>query len=198
MKTTADVFIIESLDPDDEGNGRFEGSFVAHILRLHGKAPQYRYVRTREAFEEAIGEFGESNYRYLHISSHGEPEGLATTNQDEIDFDELAEMLKPHMKGRRLFLSACSTVHEDLAKVLIPPSGCYSVIGPTEDIFFTDAAIVWSAVYHLMFSEDSDRMTQKRLKEKLTKVCELFSVKLAYFSSSKNNNKGYTRDLLSP
>ncbi|WP_439890914.1 hypothetical protein ACS7SF_17420 [Ralstonia sp. 25C] len=197
MKTAADVFIIESLDPDDEGSGRFEGSFLAHILRLHGKNPQYRYVRTRKAFEEAVEQFADSNYRYLHISSHGEPEGLVTTNLEEIDFDELAEMLRPHMNGRRLFLSACSTVHEDLAKALLPASGCYSVVGPTENIYFTDAAIVWGTVYHLMFTEDSERMTSARLKEKLTKVTDLFKVKLAYFAKSKTVKRGYTRDLLS-
>ena len=33
--TKPDVFIIESLDPDDEGNGRFEGSIISNMLRLH-------------------------------------------------------------------------------------------------------------------------------------------------------------------
>ncbi|MFX1739841.1 hypothetical protein PXJ20_26835 [Paraburkholderia sp. A1RI_3L] len=197
MKTIADVFIIESLDPDDEGNGRLEGVFLAHILRLHGKAPQYRYVRTRDALNDAVLEFAESHYRYLHISSHGDSEGLVTTNQEEVDFDEFAEMLQPHMQGRRLFLSACSTVHEDLAKALIPPSGCYSVVGPTENIRFTDAAIVWGAVYHLMFTEDAERMTRRTLKEQLAKVCDLFGVKLAFFSKSEKLKRGYTRDLLS-
>lgn len=55
MKTSvADVYIIESLDPDDEGNGRFEGIFLSHVLRLHGKNPLYKYVRTRAEFEKAI------------------------------------------------------------------------------------------------------------------------------------------------
>jgi hypothetical protein len=54
IPTIADVFIIESLDPDDEGNGRFEGSSISHILRLHGKNPKYRYVRTRDDFQDAV------------------------------------------------------------------------------------------------------------------------------------------------
>lgn len=127
MVTHPDVFIIESLDPDDEGNGRFEGSVVSHVLRLHGKNPIYSYVRTRHQFERAVAKFGKSNYRYLHISAHAEREGMCTTNQEEIDYDELAEMLSPHLKGRRLFLSACSMVHEDMAKEIIPRTQCYSV-----------------------------------------------------------------------
>ena len=197
MSTLAEVFIIESLDPDDEGNGRFEGSIISRILRLHGKQPKYRYVRTREQFLKAVKQFGKSQYRYLHISAHADSDGMCTTNQDEIDFDELAEILAPHLSGRRLFVSACSMMHDDLAREVIPRSGCYSVVGPTEDVFFTDAAIVWSSIYHLMFSEDSDRMTHKHLKEKLTKVCELFQVRLGYYSKSKKLSRGYTKDLLS-
>lgn len=106
-KVLPDVYIIESLDPDDEGNGRFEGVFLSHVLRLHGKQPKYQYVRTRDDFEEAVQAFGDSNYRYLHLSCHGNREGLVTTNQEEIDFEELSDMLNPPMKGRRLFSRNC-------------------------------------------------------------------------------------------
>jgi hypothetical protein len=196
MSTKPEVFIIESLDPDDEGNGRFEGSIISRILKLHGKSPKYRYVRTREDFEEAIKQFGRSQYRYLHISAHAEPEGMCTTNQDEIDYDELAEILKPHLKNKRLFLSACSMVHEDMAKEIIPKTGCYSVVGPNEDILFSDAAILWAAIYHLMFSENSNAMNHRTLKKHLENTTKLFSVGISYFSKSKKLKRGYTRDIL--
>lgn len=196
MKNLAEVFIIESLDPDDEGNGRFEGILLSQMLRLHGKAPKYRYVRTREQFTDAVQEFGTSKYRYLHISAHANPEGLITTDQDEIDFDELAEMLQPYLKSRRLFLSACAMVHDDLAKAMIPSTGCYSVVGPTENILFTDAAVVWTSMYHLLFSEDSERVSHDILKDTLQKVCALFRVKMAYYSKSKKLKRGYTGNLL--
>jgi hypothetical protein len=196
-KTIADVYIIESLDPDDEGNGRFEGIFLSHVLRLHGKNPLYKYVRTRAEFEKAIVAFGRSGYRYLHLSCHGDPEGLCTTNLEEIDFDELSEMLEPHMAGRRLFVSACKMVHLDLARALIPGSGCYSVVGPTHNIAFTDSAVVWAAIYHLAFSEDSGRITRSSLQSKLKSACEVFEVSFAYFALTTKLKRGYTRDLLS-
>lgn len=195
--TIPDVYIIESLDPDDEGNGRFEGVFLSHVLRLHGKNPKYKYVRTSDEFRKALLSFGKSNYRYLHLSSHGDPEGLITTNQEEIDFDELAEMLEPHMMGRRLFVSACEMVHRDLAKAIIPSSGCTSVVGPTEKIAFTDSAVVWAALYHLAFKEDSERIMRDDLAAKLKAACKLFEVQFAFYSkSSKGSGPGYTKDLL--
>lgn len=196
MKTKPEVFVIESLDPDDEGNGRFEGSIISRMLRLHGKEPKYRYVRTKKDFKKAIEQFGQSQYRYLHISAHADEDGICTTNLDEINYDEMSKVLKPHLDGRRLFLSACSMVHEDMAKEIILNSGCYSVVGPTEDIYFSDAAIVWSSIYHLMFSKDSNKMSRKVLKENLTKVCKLFEVQLGYFSKSNKMKRGYSKDLL--
>lgn len=194
--TIADVFIIESLHPDDEGNGRFEGSSISHILRLHGKNPKYEYVRTREDFEAAVQRFSSSRYRYLHISAHADAEGMCTTNQDEIDYDELAELLKPHLKGKRLFLSACSMVHGDMAKEIIPKTGCYSVVGPKEDIKFSTAAVFWPAIYHLMFSHNGSAMKHRELKENLKRVTDLFEVDIGYYSASKVQPRGYTRDLL--
>lgn len=57
MGSQANVFISESLGPDDEGNGRFEGSSITHVLRLHGKRPECGYVRTRAQFGEAVQDF---------------------------------------------------------------------------------------------------------------------------------------------
>lgn len=196
MSTLPDVFIIESLSPDDEGNGRFEGGIISQMLRLHGKEPKYRYVRTRKEFIEAVEQFGESKYRYLHISAHADEDGMCVTNQEEIDFDELSEILRPYLKGRRLFLSACSMVHDELAEEMIPNSGCFSVVGPTEDIRFSDAAIVWSSIYHLLFTDNTDSINHAGLKKRLLKVCALFQVKLGYYSKSKKLERGYTRDFL--
>lgn len=196
MATIADVFIVESLDPDDEGNGRFEGSSIIHLLRLHGKNPIYRYVRTRQHFEDALIEYARSDYRYLHISAHAETEGMITTNQEEIDYDELASLLSPSLSGKRLFLSACSMVHEDMAKELITKTGCVSVVGPREDILFSDAAVFWPSIYHKMFTSKRSSMNHKNLKKNLQAVSNLFKVEIGYFSKSKVLKRGYTRDFL--
>ena len=137
MKTIPDVFIIESLNPGDEGNGRFEGSVVSHTLRLHDKRPICNYVRTRKQFQKAVLRFGESNYRYLHISAHANSEGMCTTNQDEIDYRTFAEIVAPHMSKKRLFLSACSMAKKKLAEKIIPQSDCYSVVGPRRKVSFS-------------------------------------------------------------
>ncbi len=196
MITKPEVFIIESLDPDDEGNGRIEGSIISHVLRLHGKNPVYRYVRTVEQLKTAVRDFGKSKYRYLHISAHANMEAMFTTNLEEINFKELANMLKPFFANRRLFVSACSMVNSNLAKEIIPQTGCYSIVGPREDIAFTDAAVVWLSIYHLMFSDNPNAMNHASLKRHLLNVSTLFGIELGYYSKSKILKRGYTRDIL--
>lgn len=186
--TKPDVFIIESLNPDDEGNGRFEGSIISNMLRLHGKEPKYRYVRTRKEFESAVKAFAHSRYRYLHISAHGNTQGMCTTNQEAINYEDLADLLKPSFKRKRLFLSACSMVHCRMAKHLIQETECHSVIGPADDIEFHKAAIFWASLYHLLFLNNPDKMNHTQLKNTLSKAENLFEVNMKFFARSGDNS----------
>jgi hypothetical protein len=196
MATKADIFIIESLGPDDEGNGRFEGPIISHLARLHGKQPTYRYVRTRADFRKAIKSFLRSDFRYLHISAHADHEGIATTNLDEITNRELGEMLGKGFADRRLFLSACSIVHKEMASQIIPVTGCYSVVGPRRDIGFAEAAVFWPALYHLMFELDTKAMKRAALSSSLKKVATLFNVDIGYYARSASRKSGFSSDML--
>ena len=196
MATKADIFIIESLGPDDEGNGRFEGPIISHVARLHGKQQTYRYVRTRADFRKAIKAFLKSDFRYLHISAHADHEGIATTNLDEVTNRELGEMLGKGFADRRLFLSACSIVHKEMASQIIPVTGCYSVVGPRRDIGFAEAAVFWPALYHLMFELDSKSMKRTALSSNLKKVATLFGVDIGYYARSASRKSGFSQDIL--
>lgn len=196
MATKADIFIIESLSPDDEGNGRFEGQVISHVARLHGKQPAYRYVRTRADFEKAVKTFLRSDFRYLHISAHADREGIATTNRDEITNRDLGEMLGKRFADRRLFLSACSIVHKAMASEIIPVTRCFSVVGPRQDIGFAEAAVFWPALYHLMFQHDARAMSRASLAVNLKKVASLFGVEIGYYARSASRKSGFSADIL--
>src|SRR3989304_8337351 len=86
--TRANVFIIESLRFDDEENKRFEGKFLSQILHLGDKKTIYYYIRTKKELEEVLRLFKKSNYRYLHLSCHGNKSSIFTT-LDRVSFSEL-------------------------------------------------------------------------------------------------------------
>lgn len=50
---------------------------------------------------------------------------------------------------------------EALARELLIDSGCYSVIGPRDKVYFSDAALLWSSFYHLAFKTDESKMQRK-------------------------------------
>ncbi len=196
-KTEPKVFIIESLRFADEKKKLHEGDVITKILMLSNIDCQYYYVRTKKEFEHVLNIFFESQYRYLHISCHGNTKKNALVlSLDEITFDELAEMLSPNFQKKRLFLSACSLVNYKLAETVIPMTKCYSVIGPSKDIYFRDAVIMWASFYHLIFKKEFEKMTREEILLGLKKVSNMFSISLNYFSISKS--KGFKQDEIEP
>ena len=147
--TKPEVFIIESLDVDDELHHR-EGEVLSRTLTMSGKHPIYRYIRTKKELIKFVAEFKRSRYRYLHLSVHGNKDLIALT-YDHLSAEEFAEIVGPALRGRRLFLSTCRATNKSLAKAVFGKGGCISVAGPVHKIGFGDAAIFWSSFYHLMF-----------------------------------------------
>ncbi len=101
-----EVFIVESLGANDER----EGKIIRSILRMGGKSPVYRYVKTKEGLEDAIAEFHASDYRYLHISSHGNSKEFCF-QFGALKFKDFADLLRDKLRHRRLFVSACKCVN---------------------------------------------------------------------------------------
>ena len=194
--TKPQIFIIESLTLDDEKKERFEGRILKHILALGGKASAYYYIRTRRELEKIVTLFAKSGFRYLHISCHGNTTEMATTF-DRISFPELGRILRPHLRGRRIFFSACEMTTKKLAdEVLLHGSGCYSVIGPVEEVYFNDAALLWSSFYHLAFRTNDAVMKRKWVLAHLRSTATLFGVRMNYFSASRK--KGVRATTVAP
>lgn len=184
--TIPEVFILESLHPNDPR----EGEIIDQILRMGARTPIYRYVHTREEFESAIQEFSESNYRYLHISSHGNQECFGF-EFGEIYINEFHGFVKQHLRDKRVFISACELVnHQDhaLANVLLRETGCYSVIGSYEPINFDDAVMFWSNFYFLAYKEqqtDQIKISRSIVLKILRELTGLYHLNINYYSSSR-------------
>ena len=188
-----EVFIIESLEFDDEEEERFEGRILADILRLAGKKPIYYYVRTKRELVAVLDLFERSQYRYLHLSCHGDDESIATTLDDNIGFRELSEIMNPHLERRRLFVSSCDVVNDQLAETLMP-SGCLSITGPTQKVGFAEAAILWASFYHLAFFRSENGWKGKDLKLILEELAPLLAMELAYYGIDSSSPLGYRNE----
>ncbi len=193
-KTEPKVFIIESLTFENEEMNLFEGQIISNILQFSNIESKYYYIRTKREFEKVVKLFEKSRYRYLHISCHGGENSIWTT-LDKIPFEQLGIILKNSLSNKRLFLSACSVVNNELAKHIIPTTDCYSVIGPQNDIEFRDAVIMWASFYHLMFKEDYKRMSRSGITGSLQKVVNTFQQPFSYLSSKRTGIKKLVIDV---
>jgi hypothetical protein len=197
--TKPEVFIIESLDFKDEKEELFEGRIISQILALSGKRCEYFYIRTKAELKKIARMFSSSRYRYLHLSCHGDADGTAMhTTLDRIPFSELSPILKPHLHGRRLFVSACSMTNTALARQLMPESGCYSILGPKEAIRFNDAAIFWASLYHVLFTADALAMKHAMIRVKASELATTFRVPLNYVRRDNAAAKGYALTTITP
>jgi hypothetical protein len=182
--TEATVFIIESLEKE-ESDSMSEGKIISRTLKLSGKGSEYSFVRTKDKFRNLIKKFGKSKHRYLHISIHGNNQDIGPKNWD-ISASELALMLKPCIKNRRLFLSSCSGADGQFALEILKISRCYSVVAPIGKICFDDAAVFWISFYHLMFLKDRQRMKTMTLLNIAERCANFVEMPFMIFYKSRN------------
>jgi hypothetical protein len=177
---SASVFIIESLDFEDETEGWYEGKILQSILSMSRKKAEYTYIRTDKELCAVLKHFQRSGLKYLHISCHGDKKsfGLAL---DSLSFRQVADRLAPYMDGKRLFASACEVVNETFAKEIFERTGCLSVIGPSATHNFDDLALMWATFYHLMFRRDRHRMKGSDIKEVIKTIERTFDIRFSYF-----------------
>jgi hypothetical protein len=158
-----------------------EGEIISRTLRLSNKPSSYVYLRSRSELEAFAREFGSSQHRYLHISCHGGDKGFYTTT-DSIPAAELAETLARHVGDRRVFVSACLAAESPFARTLLKKQPrCLSVVAPVGTIGFDDAAIFWTAFYHLTFKKNSKAMNNGTIEQIVGQCAELVGEKFRFF-----------------
>jgi hypothetical protein len=161
MKIAA-VLVAESLDEEAIYREQREGVAVAEIGRLLCINMQYRQIISRDSLKRAVEEARKSNAIILHLSCHGDAEGIQLTDGSEITWSELAELTQPHATpARALVVSACSGGVHGLTKHLgtgdLRPYGF--IIGPSGNIALSDACVAWCLFYRRLIHQ-GQRLTR--------------------------------------
>ena len=113
MKITPTVCIFESLKYNEEDSYK-EGEIICRTLRLSNVLTKYTYMRTRTELKRFAEAFGQSPHKILHLSCHANNDNFCLTLEN-VPYEELAEILGPHLEGCRLFISACRGTHQYFA-----------------------------------------------------------------------------------
>ncbi|MBO5470826.1 MAG: hypothetical protein J5976_00085 [Bacteroidales bacterium] len=188
--TILGVYIIESLDISDERRNISEGKMIKKALQLCGVKCSYKYIRTETEFRYFLSCFRRSKYRYLHISCHGSKTSLCTT-LDTISQNALCDLLPKNIDNRRIFISACGFVNDNIAKNLLGCSDCFSVIGYDEDVNICDSAMLWSSFYYAIFRQHMQlkerfRMNRNQILLILKGLTKIYEQIVNYYAYKRN------------
>ncbi len=174
--TVPEVFILESLDWEDERDTMYEGRVLSEMLKLAGKDPKYYYFQSVKELPYLIGLFRQSKYRYLHISTHASTEEIAFTN-GRLKYNEFAEYFAGHLKLRRLFFSACEVGNSNFVDAIASKNrGMHSILAPMKKVGFGESAASWSAMYMSLFGENAEKMKRADIEKRIRAITLLFPI----------------------
>lgn len=157
------VYIVESPSDDDVLEGRSEGRSLCESLKLAGIDHEYCPVATRKTFNKALNAKmieaitrRDGKFPILHLSTHGNKDGLGLTDGTVLTWAEL----RAELQG----LTMWST-----GKLLIGISSCHGywgirmamfegedhpfggIVANSENALWNDAAVAFVTFYHLLF-----------------------------------------------
>ena len=157
------VHIIESPSDRDLLNGVTLGRSLSEAFNIADISYRYNLASNREMFTEALHnrlamacKNLKKNYFIVHLSMHGNKDGIELTNQDFLAWDELYQLiipLKRYMNGNLIIcMSSCEGYYGALMDMNLdgePPLG--ALVGNTKKVYYHDAAIAYITFYHLFF-----------------------------------------------
>jgi len=156
------VHIVESPSADDLLDGRTEGRVLREALRLAGISQWYSLATNRQTFFKALEESLVKAWGYhkqppiLHLSMHGDNEGIGLTDRTFLSWEELRHILTPvtnAMQGGLLIcMSSCfGTAGCRMAMHEQQDNPFWGLVGNTASPSWADAAVAYVTFYHLFF-----------------------------------------------
>ena len=176
------VFIIESPSAADVLDGRAEGHALFSALRLARITCHYFNVANKDAFEECFRRIalktrpmtrivaGSPPERtvtvpYIHLSAHGNQDGIALTGGEFVAWSVLRELLIEYASSMKLIgrddaclltlcMSSCKGAYARSMMEVHPPFACTALVGTDRDVDWADALTAFLTFYHLMIYKD--------------------------------------------
>lgn len=179
LKIRYKVYIIESPSKDDRILGVSERDHTVQSLKLNGKEYSFFDVDGINSLEESLLEISqdifsmtkscedrEVFYPILHISAHGNKEMIGFTDGSRLTWEEFGKKLYNLniQSGRDIdslvseLIICMSVCHGESLKDMIKEEGngtpFYVLIGPEQEIHWSDALIGFSIFYHNLINKE--------------------------------------------
>jgi hypothetical protein len=153
------VLIIESASPDDFYDDQLDGNSTSQLLRLLNINFEMRIALDERRLCRALKFATEGNFDVIHLSCHGDKDGIQLANRASIDWDPLAALFQKYKAHpRALVMSSCcgaaSGIGYAFAKVQLRPN---IIFGSTDERYYHDYAVAWAILYRVFLLEGVHR-----------------------------------------
>ncbi|KCZ88458.1 hypothetical protein [Hyphomonas jannaschiana] len=157
------VHIVESPSAYDMLDGRTEGRSLSEFLELAQIDSSYSLATTRETFETALSErLSAAVQRFdpklpiIHLSMHGNQQGIGLTDGHFLSWDDLRTVLLPiqnALQGQLLIcISSCSGYYGcQMAMYEDNEQPFWSLVANSEEATWHDSAVAFVTFYHQFF-----------------------------------------------
>lgn len=170
------VYIVESPGSHDLYDRRSEGEALQKTLRLSGIQSSYHLAIDKQifsyAFRQGLINHYKNAYNYdpiIHISAHGDQNGIGLTNGERINWNELRQYLQPLnnvLKGGLLLsMSSCFGLSGCKMSMLDNNYPCAAIIGSHSSPTWGETNIAYAVFYHLFRRGLNLQESIKRMNE---------------------------------
>jgi len=146
----AKVFIIESSYPVDYYSRQLDGIATRSLLDVLQLENRIRMVLDKEHFQKGLDEASANGYRILHLSCHGDEDGIALANNYQPTWDEFADFFQniDHCPTV-LVMSACAGACKGIADAFRSRTKRPAIIfGSVDERTYAEYATAWAILYH--------------------------------------------------
>jgi hypothetical protein len=164
--------IAESSYPRDFYNKALDGVSVSSLLTTIKISNDLRFVLDFSHLRKCVKECYDKKFDVLHVSSHGDENGIALADNSCPTWDEFAKLFKG-LEGHptALIMSACcgasSGIGEAFGKIEAGPA---IIFGSTEPLNFSEYAVAWSILYHNFKTKGLTRSSSQTALQQMTAV----------------------------
>lgn len=162
------VYIVESPSAVDIYHGRGERGMLEHAVSLNRIQSMSRVVISEEALRAALSiglaeamEKHQNLLPLLHISAHGDSEGIELSNGDQVPWYELRDMLKPAnaaLGGKLLVCMSCCQGYAGIRMAMYPNETelpYLALVGNAQSPTWADTAVAYATFYHRIARGDN-------------------------------------------
>ncbi len=166
------VFIVESSYPRDFYHESLDGLSVKSLLNTIWVDCELRMVLNGAYFRRAIREAAEKEYTVLHLSCHGDENGIAFTDNSQPTWDEFAQMFQvlPSVPPV-LVMSSCCGADGDIGRAFKRRTKRPKIIfGSTKALTYSEYCTAWAILYHRFKCDGANRKTAMTAMRQISAV----------------------------